>query len=479
MNKKHLKVIAVATVAAMGGLLFGFDTGIISGAIPFLQEYFNISESMIENITAAGLVGAIIGAIFSGRLVDIFGRKKIILAVGLIFGAGAAWSGLASSPVQLIIARLSLGVAIGAASFAVPLYIAEIAPANVRGAFVSLFQLMITIGILVSYLTGVSIADTADPGCWRYMFYVGIIPAVLLTAGAVILPETPSYLVMTGRREEARKVLASMGDADTAREIKHIENAIDENRGQCGWKELLKPWLRNAVIIAIGIMFFQQFSGINTIMYYCSKIFIMAGFTDSMSAIWASVGVGAVNVLFSVLAMLTVDRTGRRKLFFIGMCGITVSLALISACFIAGDALGAVSSYITIALVFIYIAFYAMSIGPLGWIMISEVFPLKVRGVGSSLGSMTVWICNSIVAFTFFKIVRLLTVPGSEIYIQGDNLGNPAGAFALYSLIALAGIIWGYFYIPETKGAPLYKIEAYWRNGGKPKDFNNSPRTFL
>lgn len=479
MNKKHLKVIAVATVAAMGGLLFGFDTGIISGAIPFLQEYFNISESMIENITAAGLVGAIIGAIFSGRLVDIFGRKKIILAVGLIFGAGAAWSGLASSPVQLIIARLSLGVAIGAASFAVPLYIAEIAPANVRGAFVSLFQLMITIGILVSYLTGVSIADTADPGCWRYMFYVGVIPAVLLTAGAVILPETPSYLVMTGRREEARKVLASMGDADTAREIKHIENAIDENRGQCGWKELLKPWLRNAVIIAIGIMFFQQFSGINTIMYYCSKIFIMAGFTDSMSAIWASVGVGAVNVLFSVLAMLTVDRTGRRKLFFIGMCGITVSLALISACFIAGDALGAVSRYITIALVFIYIAFYAMSIGPLGWIMISEVFPLKVRGVGSSLGSMTVWICNSIVAFTFFKIVRLLTVPGSEIYIQGDNLGNPAGAFALYSLIAFAGIIWGYFYIPETKGAPLYKIEAYWRNGGKPKDFNNSPRTFL
>lgn len=464
------RIFLIALVAAMGGLLFGFDTGVISGAIPFLQSYFAIDASMIENITTAGLVGAIIGAAFSGRLVDRFGRKRIILSVGLIFGVGAAWSGMAGSPVELMLSRLFLGIAIGAASFAVPLYIAEISPAKVRGAFVGMFQLMVTIGILVSYLSDLYLADVNNDQCWRAMFYVGIIPAALLTIGAIVLPETPSWLVMKGRTEDAVRILNVIDSEQNPEEaIRAIQKTIEENQSQAGWKELLKPWLRNAVVIAVGIMFFQQFVGINTIMYYCSKIFIMAGFTEGVSAIWASVGVGVVNVLFSIIAMIYVDRLGRRKLFFIGMGGIAVSLIVVAVCFMISGSAASIVRYVTIAAVFMYIAFFAMSIGPLGWIIISEVFPLKVRGLGSSIGSMTVWICNSIVAFTFFKIVKLLTYPGTEVVVNGENLGNPAGAFLFYAVIATAGLIWGYFYIPETKGVPLYKIEEHWKNGGKPR----------
>jgi sugar porter (SP) family MFS transporter len=479
-NKKNMKttynkylVYFIAVIAATGGLLFGFDTGVISGAIPYFQPYFGISDSAIESITTAGLVGAIIGALFCGRITDLLGRKKVILASAVIFAAGALWSGLAASSAQLIAARLFLGIAIGVSSFAVPLYIAEISPAKIRGRLVSMFQLMITIGILVSYLSDLFFADDANPACWRPMFYIGVVPAVILFAGMWFLPETPCWLLLKGREDESRRILSCVENpAFIETSLSQIKAGVAQDKERSGWREIFKPWLRNALIIAVGIMFFQQSVGINTIMYYCPKIFLMAGFAGNISAIWASVGVGAVNVVFTIVALSFVDRLGRRKLYFLGMSGIFVSLVCLALCFAFNHYLGDAGKWLSIVLVFLYIIFFAISIGPLGWLIITEIFPLKVRGLGSSIGSLSVWVFNSIVAFTFFKIVNALTLPGTEITVQGEQSGNPAGAFLFYALIALAGIIWGYFYIPETKGVALDKIEKHWREGGSPRGLN-------
>jgi sugar porter (SP) family MFS transporter len=468
-------VYFIAMIAALGGLLFGFDTGVISGAIPYFQPYFSIDDAAVESITTAGLLGAIVGALFCGRVTDLLGRKTVILASAVIFAVGAIWSGLAGSPAQLIVARLFLGVAIGVSSFAVPLYIAEISPARIRGRLVSLFQLMITIGILVSYLSDLFFADNANPACWRPMFYIGVVPAVILFAGMWLLPETPCWLLLKGREDESRRALARIEDpALIETSLSRTKDEIAQNRERAGWREIFKPWLRNALIIAVGIMFFQQSVGINTIMYYCPKIFLMAGFADNISAIWASVGVGIVNVVFTIVSLYFVDRLGRRKLYFLGMSGILVSLVCLSLCFTFNRDMGDAGKWLSIITVFLYIIFFAISIGPLGWLIVTEVFPLKVRGLGSSIGSLSVWIFNSIVAFTFFKIVNAFTLPGAEITVQGEQAGNPAGAFLFYALIALAGIIWGYFYIPETKGIPLEKIEKHWKEGGSPRKLKDA-----
>lgn len=468
-NSKLIYIIAI--VAATGGLLFGFDTGVISGAIPFFQKDFGIDDGMIEVITASGLCGAILGALFCGKVTDKLGRKTVILASAVIFAIGALWSGFAPDVYQLIASRLFLGIAIGVSSFAVPLYIAEISPAARRGALVSMFQLMITIGVLVSYLSDLFFADESVVECWRPMFYVGVIPALILFFGMLYMPETPRWLMSRGREAEALSVLSRIERPELRKEaFDAIRKETEKGKSEkSGYRELFKPWLRNAVMIGVGIMFFQQFVGINTVIYYSPKIFLMAGFDGTVSAIWASVGVGAVNLLFTIVSVYFVDRLGRRKLYFIGMTGITVSLVLLGLCFACSNSLGEMGKWISVLLVFFYVAFFAISIGPLGWLIISEVFPQKLRGLGSSLGSLSVWFFNSIVSFTFFKIVNVFTISGTEINVKGENLGNPAGAFWFYAVIAFVAIIWGYFFIPETKGISLEKIEDYWRKGGKPR----------
>lgn len=476
-NKKYNKnfVIVIAVIAATGGLLFGFDTGVISGAIPFLQKYFSIDENKIETITTAVLVGAILGALLGGRLTDLLGRKKVILFSAVIFVVGAVWSGMAATPESLMIARLVLGTAIGVSSFAVPLYIAEIAPAKKRGALVSMFQLLITVGILASYLSDLVIANELYPECWRMMFYVGVIPAAILLLGMFFLPETPRWLMQKGREAESRAILERIESADMLeQELKKINAEIEKDKDRTGWRELLQPWMKTPLFIAISIMFFQQFVGINTVIYYSPKIFLMAGFEGNIAAIWASVAVGVVNLLATIVSVYFVDRIGRRKLFFIGLTGITLSLASLGFCFLFHHNLGDLGKWTSILLVFLYIAFFAISIGPLGWLIISEIFPQKVRGLGASIGSLSVWVFNAIVTFTFFKIVNALTVKGTEIIVEGEKLGNPAGAFFLYALIAMCALIWGYYYLPETKNVPLEDIENFWRKGGKPRSLNHS-----
>ena len=468
-NKTPLFVIVMAIVAAMGGLLFGFDTGVISGAIPFLQQDFGLTDGTIEFITTAGLIGAIVGALIGGSVTDGLGRRKVLILSGIIFGVGALWSGFASNATSLILARLFLGVAIGTASFAVPLYIAEISPTKVRGTLVSLFQLMITIGILVSYFSDFLFANESDVTCWRPMFYVGVIPAIILLVGMIFMPESPRWLFANGRGEEAMAVLVKT-EGDGAQDVADsIKNEIAKDRQNTStWGDLFRKEWKYPLIIAVGIMFIQQFVGINTVMYYSPKIFQMAGFDGSVAAIGASIGVGAINVIATLLSVYFVDRIGRRKLFFIGMTGMVISLTLLAGSFIAdfGDA----GKFVTVGCTLLYVTFYAVSVGPLGWLIISEVFPQKLRGKGSSIGSLSVWVFNSIVTFTFFKIAKLLSVPGSEVVVGGETLANPAGSFLFYALIAALGMIWGWFFMPETKGKSLEAIEEHWRKSGTPRE---------
>jgi len=474
-NKPNLGlVIIIAAVASTGGLLFGFDTGVISGALPFLKSHWALESSQLEWITTAALVGAVLGAMFSGRLTDIFGRKKVILVTAIIFAAGSILTGAASSPGFLAASRIILGIAIGISSFTVPLYISEISPTKIRGALVSSFQLMITIGILVSYFSDLGFADESNSESWRWMFYVGVFPAIILFIGMLFLPETPRFLIGKGKVEEGRKILAKIEGSDAADiAVNKIQEEIEKDKlNKTDWKEIFSPWLRTSLFIAIGIMFVQQFVGINTIIYYAPTVFIIAGFSGPVAAITATVSVGVVNVLSTILSMFLIDKLGRRKLYFIGLIGMGIALTALGTFFLLKDNLGPSLKYVTVATVLIYIFFFAISLGPLGWLIISEIFPLKVRGLGMSIGSLSNWLFNAIVTFTFLKLAWLFTGDGMAILNEGSDIPdpNPAGAFFLYAIVAVIGIIWGLKYIPETKGVSLEDIEKHWKEGKSPRE---------
>jgi len=451
-------VAVIATIAATGGLLFGFDTGVISGAQNFLQDAngWGVSNSQLEWITTAVLVGAVLGAAFSGRITDIIGRKKVIIVTAVIFAIGAVGTGAAPSLPLLVTGRIVVGVAIGIASFSVPLYISEISPTRRRGALVSMNQLMITIGILVSYISDYLIASDANPFSWRWMFYVGFFPALILFTGMFFLPETPRWLIGKGRDEQGRKVLSKVEEPELVEEaVQKIKADIAQESESASFSEIFKPWLRNALIIAVGIMFVQQFTGINTIIYYSPKIFKMAGIQSNTLAILPSILLGTVNVVFTVVSIMLLDKLGRRPLYFIGLIGMVVALFVLGLSFFFEKALGDSLPVFTVASMFLYLMFFAVSLGPLGWLFIAEVFPLKVRGVGMSMGSLSNWLFNGIVAFTFLKLMNAIT---------------PAGAFWLYAALGILGVIWGNHYLPETKGITLEKIEDHWRAGKKPRE---------
>ena len=417
-NKQNMAlVIVIAAVASTGGLLFGFDTGVISGALPFLKKSWDLSTGAEEWVTTAALIGAVIGALSSGRIADNFGRKKVIIATSIIFAVGSILTGASTSPVFLSLSRVVIGIAIGISSFTVPLYISEISPTKIRGALVSSFQLMITIGILVSYFSDHAFANEANPFSWRWMFYVGVFPALILFIGMLFLPETPRFLIGKGKVDKGRKILAKVEDPVLVEEaIQKIQEDIRlEELQATNWTEIFKPWLRNALFIAIGIMFVQQFVGINTIIYYAPTVFIIAGFAGAKAAIAATIIVGAVNVLSTILSMFLIDKLGRRKLYFIGLTGMAISLAALGTFFLMKDSLGASLKYVTVGSMIVYIFFFAVSLGPLGWLIISEIFPLKVRGLGMSIGSLSNWLFNAIVTFTFLKLAWLFTAPGMEI----------------------------------------------------------------
>lgn len=471
----------IATIAAFGGLLFGFDTGVISGALLLIKNdpalIINGMEQLPERtqewIVSITVLGAAVGALGSGRITDILGRKKVLIITAFIFAVGSVGLAAANSVALLIIWRLIIGIAIGVASYTVPLYISELSPTHARGALVSINQLAITVGIFASYLVDLGFANF-DEG-WRWMFLVGLVPSLILFIGMFFLPDTPRWLMTYKGEEKARKVLDKVGESNKEEVLEQIKANIKAENKEEGSLGILKAkWVRPALLIGIGVMLFQQFTGINTIIYYSPTIFEMAGFGAESSnavyeAILPSLPIGFVNVLFTVIAIFLVDRWGRKPLLYLGLSGMIVALIALGIGFTFHNSLGEALKWISFISMIIYIPFFAISLGPIAWLLISEVYPTKIRGLGMSLATMVNWVTNFIVANTFLSLGKVTSGVMPNPAGEG-TLVNPGGAFFIYAVIGVLGLLFVYSYIPETKGHSLEKIEEHFLNGKHPRE---------
>jgi sugar porter (SP) family MFS transporter len=437
--------VAVA-IAAVGGLLFGYDTGVISGAILFITKQFSLSATMEEIVVSSVLVGAVIGATIGGVLTGRFGRRKLIILAGIIFTVSALGTALAPTLAWLIAARLVSGIGIGIASFISPMYIAELVPAKVRGSLVAVNMLAITSGIVIAYLV-----DYAFSGIhgWRYMFGLAAIPSIILVAGMWRLPDSPRWLLSKSKVEEARQILRRLRTVpDVSPEIADIQKSMESQRAG-GMKGLFQPSLKMPLIVGMGLAIFQQITGINTVIYYAPTIFKFAGISATGPAILAGAALTMVMWFFHVLAIFLLDRVGRRPLLLTGVAGQIVGLAILGAAF-QFQQLASFKSYVTIGGLVIYVACFAFGLGPIFWLLISEIYPLKVRGAAMSAVTVTNWALNLVVAVTFLTLVGFL---------------GHAGTFWLYGVIAIGAWVFFYLLVPETKGKTLEQIEAHWRTG--------------
>lgn len=441
-------IYLIAAIAGLAGALFGFDEGVIAGALAPLRKDLGIDPVAEGMMTAAVPFGAFIGAIIGGRLAAAAGRRKLLLWAAVLFVGGALLSALAGGLITLTLARLVIGLAVGVAAMMAPLYISESAPAKERGMLVSIYQLAITLGILGAYVVGYAFDEN-----WRWMFAMGAVPAVLLFAGIFALSDTPRWLAMRGRSDEARAALAKMRekpatDPQVKAEFEEIRAAAAADEGRkATFADLLSPRVRPALIVAMGLFLLQQLSGINAVIYYAPTVFELSGFSSTTTQILATAGIGVVNVLMTVVGMMLIDRLGRRLLLLIGFAGTAVSLGAIAIAAATGSpSLGVLA----LAGLVLYIASFAIAIGPLPWVMMSEVFPLDCRALGMSIASLVNWGFNFIVVFSFPVLVA--------------DFGL-AGVFGLYALVCVAGLAFTQWLVPETNGVSLEEIERHLRSG--------------
>jgi len=445
----------IVSVAALGGLLFGYDTGVISGAILFIKKSFSLSPQLQEIVVSAVLVGAVIGAVTGGRLADRFGRRRLIILSAVIFSIGAVATALTPMISLLIAGRIVVGIAIGIASFIAPMYISELAPARVRGSLVSVNQLAITVGIVVSYLVDYAFSGL---GAWRMMLGLAAVPSIILALAMWRLPSSPRWLVARGSMDKARNVLGRIRrSSEIDAEVKEIERSLEKQKGS--GVLLSHPMLRMALFVGIGLAVFQQLTGINTVIYYAPTIFEFAGFKTAGFSILATVGVGLVNVAFTLLAIRLIDRVGRRPLLLVGVAGQIVGLVILGLAFQLHQ-LARFIGYIAVASLAIYVASFAIGLGPVFWLMISEIYPLKVRGAAMSLATVVNWGVNLAVAVTFLTLV--------------GAVGRP-GTFWIYAGIGIAAWLFFYFLVPETRGKSLEEIEDHWHAGKHPRELSRQP----
>jgi SP family galactose:H+ symporter-like MFS transporter len=441
-------VIVAAAISALGGLLFGYDTGVISGAILFIQKEFNLSSSVEEFVISAVLIGAIVGAAGGGALADRFGRRRMLILAATLFAAGAIGTALVPSVAWLIAGRILVGAAIGAASFTAPLYISEIAPEQARGRLVSLNQIALTSGIVISYLVDYALSGGE---AWRWMLGLAAIPAAILGIGMFFMPPSPRWLLSHDQDSQATSVLQRIrANDDVHAELQSIQTSLQHQTSD--WSELVKPGIRPALIVGVGLAIFQQITGINTVIYYAPTIFQFAGFKNAASAILATAGVGVVNVALTVLAMQLLDRVGRRPLLLIGMAGMTISLTTLGVAFLSTNS--AWLGWIAVVSLMFYVGSFAIGLGPVFWLLISEIYPLRVRGLAMSFATVMNWAFNLLVSITFLSLV---------------NAVGRSWTFWLYALIGIAALIFSYALVPETKGRSLEEIEAHWRAGRHPR----------
>ncbi len=436
-------VYLAAIFAALGGLLFGYDTGVISGAELFFRNEFTLSTFALEVIVSGVLAGAAIGALIGGRLADLFGRRRLLIATAIIFAAGAVLCAAAPSAIVLAVGRIIVGFGIGLSSSGVPVYISEVAPAEARGWQVSLFQLAITVGILLAYL--VDYAFAASQG-WRWMFGLAIVPAAIFGAGMFFLPESPRWLLRKGHAETARAMLARIrATPDVDAEFREIELSVTKAPESGRFSDLFAASLRPALVVGIGLAIFQQITGINTVIYYAPLIIQKAGISSASGAILATAGIGAVNVLMTILSMWLIDRAGRRPLLLVGIAGMAITLGLLGYVFrVSQQSTGL--AWLAVISMMAYVGSFAISLGPIFWLLISEIYPLKIRNSAEGVAATFNWGANLLVALTFLTLLDLL---------------GPSMTFWVYGLCAIAAGIFSYIYVPETKGRTLEEIEEF------------------
>lgn len=442
-------VLGITVVVGLGGFLFGYDSGVISGALSFITEDFHLSAVASGLVVSAILIGAMIGALGSGRLADRFGRRSVIIAAAVVFVAGALVAAFAPTVAALLAARLLLGLGIGAASALVPVFIAEVAPPSSRGKLVAVNQLMITIGIVASYAIGYAFTTSHN---WRAMFGVGAVPAVALGIGMLFLPESPRWLIARGREDRARSVLAMVRPAETVEEeIAAVRQVRPE--GGIRLRELGKRWLVPALVAGIGLQILGQATGVNTVIYYAPTIFGHAGLGTS-AAILATVGIGIVNVVMTVVGMALVDRIGRRKLLITGVAIMTLALVALALTLTLHE-LSPTTGVIAFVCVAVYIAAVAASLDVVVFIIPSEIYPLRVRGTAMSVTLFSNWGMNFVVSLTFLTLLQ--------------SLGT-AGTFWLYAALCAVLVIFTVKFIPETQGRSLEQIEAALRQRTAPSN---------
>ncbi|MDF4026703.1 sugar porter family MFS transporter [Luteibacter sp. PPL201] len=432
-------VVGIAVIAALGGLLFGYDTGVIGVALLGLGRQFALDDTTKQLVTGAIIFGALFGCLATGPFSDRLGRRRMVIFVGTIFAIGSIASALAPSVGWLIAARFVLGLSAGSSTQIIPVYIAEVAPPKHRGKMVVLFQFMVVFGITVAYFTGFALGEH-----WRWMFGLGVVPAVVLLGGMAFLPESPRWLVAEQRKDEALRVLERVrGNAAAARaEVAEIQTvAQKEPTGH--WKDLAKPWIRPAVIVGAGISMFSQITGNNALIYYAPTILTKAGFSDQAAVL----GTGASTVLvviMTVIGSVLVDRIGRRTYLLWMIPGSIVALVVMGWLFQGQGPTNDVSRWVTVGCLAAYMMLNCGGFGVCIWLVNAEVYPLFVRGKGASLGAFSHWIFDLAVTLTTLSLVTWL---------------GATHTFWLYAVISLGSLVFIYFLVPETMGKSLEEIE--------------------
>jgi len=432
-------VVLLAATTAISGFLFGFDTAVINGVLLLLRRQFALSNLQTEIAASSLLVGCLLGAAGASIIGDRYGRRKSLIASALLFALSSFGAALASTVTIFSAARLFGGLAIGLASVLTPVYIAEIAPSRNRGALVSLNQLAIVVGILSAYLVNWQVARLGESS-WRWMLAAATVPSIAFLFGLLLIPESPRWLISLGRRDQGERVLARIvGERSATRQVEAVEQAAAGEDGS--WHELLSPNMRKRLAVGMLLALFSQITGINAVLYYGSIIVSehFPGQSTSMALI-ANVIIGTVNFLFTIVAMVFLDRWGRRTILIISSGGMAIALTFL----VIGLNVDGISPVLMLASILLYVAFFALGMGPGPWLIISEIFPTKVRGRAASIATSTLWSGTLLVTFTFLSLVKIL---------------NLWGTFAIYAALSCLCCIFVWKMVPETKGRTLEQIQ--------------------
>jgi len=435
-------IYRISTIAALGGVLYGYDMGIIAAAALFVKRTFKLSTLMEEWVVSIVLIGAMIGAIVGGAVADRIGRRATLVWAAGIFILGSVLAPLSTDVAMLIVARAIIGIGIGFTSVTAPVYVSELAPPQSRGMLIGLYQFALTLGIALADFVGYWLAAQQ---AWRLMFGLAVVPTLFFLIVILTVPESPRWLFAHGRPQDAEAVLRSYTDNPGAQQfLADIEEGLKTPMEQ-SWSALWSPAVRGPLLIAVGLTVLQQVTGINTIIYYGPRIFELAGSASHASAIFATLLVAVVNVLATIVGIALVDRIGRKPLLYVGVSGMTIALFALSFSFSHNGALGASLGAVAIACLMVYITCFAFSLGAIAWILVAEVFPLRVRGRGVAAGTLFSGIANFAVSLTFLSLI--------------DRLGS-AGTFAIYGTLSIVTLVFVRFVVPETRGRELESISV-------------------